>query len=179
MSKTFFGIRELHIAPIVSDDATGTTYGELIRCQGIQDFSVSPQSSEYTLEGDDTLQAVETLLEGFQFSFSNGVVSLEQRQALEGGTITQTLAGDNVYVNNTSDAPQYFGVIGRVAGDANTKVILPKCKATSVEQSFAQKSFALLTVSGTAIKRESDGHLKLQYENTDPISVTDFNADTQ
>lgn len=178
---TVFSLESLHIVPIVKDDESGTVYGEtLIKCGGVQNVSFEPISSEYTLEGDGGTVEVKSVLEGYTFSFENGVMTFEEMQVLEGAKIAEikdelgTTTIGYEYINSSTDNPEYFGMIGYVAS-SGFKVVLGKCKASNVSISLSNKEFARLSVSGTAIKRTSDGVMRRLILDNKPPALTDFN----
>lgn len=165
-----FGIRELHVSRLAEED---NTYGQLIKMEGVSQANVQPVSTEYRLEGDDTILDVRSVLEAFTLAWTNGVLSLSQLQAIEGGKIDAT---SGVYTNNESDKAPYFGVVARVVageGEEDLKVVFPKVKLVTAELAFQNKTYALCNVSATAIK-DATGDLRRMFQDSAPITAADL-----
>lgn len=163
-----FGIRELWIAKITSDESgAAAVYEPLVRCEGVKELSVTPIISEYTNEGDDKILETDAVLEGYDWSFTNAIFTYEQLAVLEGGSFEAIMdeAGTEEigsrYVNKDTDQLPYFGIVGKVVKGGEQRIVLFKTKAVGgVEISHSNKEYAEVSASGKAIARNSDGELR-------------------
>ncbi|MGF2618435.1 hypothetical protein FZC84_21260 [Rossellomorea vietnamensis] len=175
---TSFGIRELHIAKY---DEALSTYEAFKKLDGVQSLNVEPITSKYDLEGDDTIIETRSVLEGYTFSFENGVLDFEGLSIMEGSELTDIMDTDGTTKigeelrNNSEDEKPYFALIGRVVGSKELKVILPMAKAESVNQSYQTKNYAIVSVSGTAIKN-ANGDMRILRTDGKPITDEDLTS---
>ncbi|WP_027724622.1 major tail protein [Tuberibacillus calidus] len=177
-----FGLRELWIAPIIKDDETGTEYGELIRCEGVQELKMTPTVETYQLEGDDGIMDTQSQLLGYEIEFTNGVLTFDQLKTLEDGTVEEIYDEDGTtvigqrYTTKSDSLPKPFGLIGKVVGKTNLKVACFNVTAEPVEVSFQGKEYCLASVKATAIRRESDGKIRtlIAEDTATPASLNDL-----
>jgi hypothetical protein len=178
-----FGMRELWIAKILTDETGATTYEELVRCEGVKELTITPTISEYLNEGDDRILETDAVLEGYDWSFTNAIFTYDQLAVLEGGTFAaimeDTTEVGQRYTNANTDQLPYFGMVGKIVKGGEQRIVLFKCKATGgVEISFANKEYAEVSASGKAIARNSDGNIRKfeNYNATQPaLTNTIFN----
>lgn len=170
-----FSLDSAWLAKLLQDNSTAVEYDEvlgLIQAKGISEIKCTPIQSEYSLEGDNGIVDVQTVLEGYDLEWTNGIMTFDEMKLLENGTVESILDTDGStiigyrYVNKSSDKPNFFGVVGAVDSQ-NMKVAFPKCKVTSVEISFANKEYAVLSVKAKAIRRDNDKAMRfLSYTDT-------------
>lgn len=182
---TSYGLRAIHLAPLVSDNSTAAVYAtELVRAYGAQEASVTIAVSENSLRGDDGVLEIDSTVSNVEFEASNAVITMEQVQVILGGSITDILEGEEAtpvigkkYTLNGGQSLPYFGLIGLTEKQGSLKVILPKCKATGgVEITFTDEEYAIVSFSGGSVARDFDGKMfeMRKYDALNPVVVEDL-----
>lgn len=177
-----FGLRDVKMAEIITDNETETTYGEFVQAVGIKSFSCDPIIEEFELTGDDTILEADASLMGYEFSCENAVLTFEQLKILTGAVYEDIMneLGEKigeVSYSTRDDRLPYFGLVGRVRKDGTLKRILYKCRATGgVSITYQEKDYALVTFSGKALARNSDGRFMAtkKVNKEEPISADDL-----
>lgn len=155
------GLKNVVIAPLTKDDATETTYGEVVSLVGAIEASITPQNTDpevqYADDGEyDTVYPDPEL----EFRLQMVDIPLDKRKLFFDNKIDQ----NGVLVKNASDKPSYYaiGFISEKADHKNRYVWLYKVRATPMTENYATKEGDTITrqtgeISFTAIKRTSDG----------------------
>lgn len=178
---TSFGIDKVYIAKLIKDDETGFTYdSNLLRLEGVSELNATEQASEYQLEGDNGIVEVLSIVTGLDLSVNYGVFSFEQLAIMKGGELVETedVGGEvtaRKYITRNSDQGDYFGVIG-VIENSNTKIIIPKVKAVTVEIPHSNLTHAVVAMAAKAIKRNSDGVISIRKQDASATAaaISDF-----
>ena len=181
---TSYGIRGLHLAPLLTDTQAGATYAEeLVRAWGAQEGSITVAVSENSLRGDDGVIEIDSTVSNVEFSASNAVITMEQLQAVLGGAVSDILGEDTEpvigkrYTLSGGQNLPYFGLIAITEKQGTLKAVLHKCKATGgVDLAFSDESYAVVSFSGSGVARDFDGKMfeLLKYDETNPVKVEDL-----
>lgn len=180
---TSYGLREVQLAPIISDTTEGTEYAtELVRVWGAKTANLKPEISTNQLTGDDGVVEISSNVVGGTVGWEHGVMTLKGIQAVLGGSIAdivgedgQATIGQKYTVKNAQELP-YFGVIAKTESGGTMLVAAYKCKATSLELEFTEEDYCIVKVEGSLLRRESDEELFSisKYDATKAITVEDI-----
>lgn len=155
------GLKNVVMAPLVSDDENGTEYGEVEALVGAVEATVTPQNADPDVQyaDDEEYDALYPDPE-LEFSLKLADIPLAQRVKLLG----HRLDANGVMLKNASDKPPYFavGFQSEKADHTYRYVWLYKVRATPVTEKYATKQGKTITrqtgdVKFTAIKRTYDG----------------------
>ena len=167
ISKTaaFRGVSDCKIAKLTADTSAALTYGSLLDVP-IQNLSITENRENHELKHDDSVQAVESVLQTADISGTMARVPLDVLNALEGGTITATGTTKQTYVSKTDDTVSYFKLeivsakAHADAGDvADVHIQFKKCKVQTLDYSI-EDGFATINFTAKAIKTIKDGEIK-------------------
>lgn len=172
-----FGIDKVFIAKITADDELAATYGGLVRLEGVQDLKITETSEEFELSGDNGTVDIISRNSGYEVEVSHGVLTLEELQLLQNGELIEDVDGNRKYVTKASDSGEYFGLIG-VVENSNTKVILAKVKAISIEIPYSNLTHSVVNIKAKALKRNFDGVMRVLTQDTisKVAAITDFDV---
>lgn len=178
-----FGIDKLYIAKLTQDDELSYAYDSLLRLEGVQDLKVTEIAEEYTLQGDNGTVDVVTKTTGFEVEIAHGVLTYDELKILKAGEVVETTdatSGDvtgRKYITKSSDKGDFFGLIG-VVESSNSKIVLAKVKAISVEIPYSNLTHSVVNIKAKALKRENDNVMRImEQEGTlTAADITDFDA---
>lgn len=155
------GLKNVVLAPLTQDDATGHTYGTLQAVAGAIEASVTPDSTD-----PDILYADDS---EFDVLYPDPSVTFKLKMADLPLSIQESVLGNSiddkgVLIRTAQDKPPYFAV-GFKSEKSNGKfryVWLYKVRAKPITESYATKEGDTVTrqtpeVEFTAIKRTHDG----------------------
>ena len=155
------GLKDLVIAPLVTDTEETLTYGDLQKVAGAIEASVTPGNADADVQFADDVE--------FSVLYPDPEISLKTKMADIPLAIQEEIFGnkldDNgVLIRSATDTPPYYAVGFRSEKSDHTYryVWLYKCRAKPVTESYATKEGSTITretgeVEWTAIKRTHDG----------------------
>jgi hypothetical protein len=170
ISKTsaFRGISDCKIASLTTDNTSTLAYGSLIDVP-IQNLSITENRENYELKHDDSVQALESVLQSAEISGSIARIPLDALAVFTGGGVSATGTGTSekqTYDLDQNDVPSYFKLeivsakAHADAGDiADVHIQFKKCKIQSLEYSI-EDGFASIKFGAKAIKTIKDGEIK-------------------
>ncbi|OPJ55885.1 major tail protein [Alkalithermobacter paradoxus] len=155
------GLRDIHIAILTSDDASGTVYGAPIKLERAISAKLSPKLNSENIYSDDSVEDIITAFEGVDVEIEVNQLSLVSRAKLQGAKIVK-----GVLIENKDDIPPTIA-LGFKSKKNNGKyryVWLLKGKfelATDEYDTEAEKPKAQSAkLKGNFYSRESDGNYR-------------------
>lgn len=155
------GLRDIHIAVLKSDDATGTTYDVPIKLERAISAKLSPKSNSENIYSDDSVEDIITAFEGVDVEIEVNQLSLTSRAMLQGSKVVK-----GVLIENKDDIPPTIalGFKSKKNSGKYRFVWLLKGKfelATDEYDTEAEKPKAQSAkLKGNFYSRESDGNYR-------------------
>ena len=155
------GLKDLVIAPLVTDTEETLTYGDLQKVAGAIEASVTPGNADADVQYADDAE--------FSVLYPDPEVALKTKLADIPLSIQEDIFGNHldsngVLIRSATDTPPYYAVGFRSEKSDHTYryVWLYKCRAKPVTESYATKEGTTVTrqtgeVEWVAIKRIHDG----------------------
>lgn len=163
------GVDNLHVAKIETDTPEATTYAEAVRMPKLINVGLSKAVAEAELHADDALDEYIAELTGLEISINSKDLTAEQEALLLGKKIDTNGA---VVSSETDNAP-YFAVMFRSRKSDGTYQyrVLYKVRFRPYDETYDTKSdsitFQTPTITGRALKRDSDGLFDLKVDETE------------
>lgn len=155
------GLRDIHIAILKSDNATGTTYDAPIKLERAISAKLSPKSNSENIYSDDSVEDIITAFEGVDVEIEVNQLSLTSRAMLQGSKVMK-----GVLIENKDDIPPTIalGFKSKKNSGKYRFVWLLKGKfelATDEYDTEAEKPKAQSAkLKGNFYSRESDGNYR-------------------
>ncbi|MGF7036598.1 phi13 family phage major tail protein [Paenibacillus mucilaginosus] len=152
------GLKDLHIAKLLSDDIAGAVYSVPKKYSGVISAKITPSSTTETLYADDGAAETATALGEITVEINLKDLTLDQQAELLGGTII-----DGILVKKDSDTAPYVAVAFRSKksnGKYRFKWLLKGRFSLPAEEYKTQgdkPEFQTPVISGVFVKREFDG----------------------
>ena len=155
------GLKNLVIAPMLTDTETETTYGDLQKVAGAIEASITPDNSDPDVQYFDDAEG-DVLYPDPELTFKTKLADLPL--VIQEMIFSNELDDNGVLIRKASDKPGYFAV-GFKSEKANGKyryIWLYKTRAKPVTENYATREGKTITrqtgeVEWTAVKRISDG----------------------
>ncbi|MEA5064658.1 MAG: major tail protein [Christensenellaceae bacterium] len=155
------GLKNVVLAPLLTDTEEATTYGELQRVAGAIEASITPENADPDIQYFDDVEG-DVLYPDPELSFKTKLADLPL--IIQEMIYNNKIDDNGVLIRTANDKPGYFAV-GFMSEKANGKfryVWLYKVRAKPVTENYQTKEGATITrqtgeVEWTAIKRTSDG----------------------
>ena len=155
------GLKNLVIAPLLTDTETETTYGDLQKVAGAIEASITPDNSDPDVQYFDDAEG-DVLYPDPELTFKTKLADLPL--VIQEMIFSNELDDNGVLIRKASDKPGYFAV-GFKSEKANGKyryIWLYKTRAKPVTENYATREGKSVTrqtgeVEWTAVKRVSDG----------------------
>lgn len=155
------GFRNMVIAPVVKDDESGTTYGELQRVAGAIEASITPENNDPDVQYYDDVEG-DVLYPDPELTFNTTLADLPLE--IQEMIFSNKIDNNGVLIRAANDKPGYFavGFMSEKANGTYRYVWLYKVRAKPITENYATKEGTSITrqtgqVEWTAIKRTSDG----------------------
>lgn len=163
--SVILGINDAKIFPIITDDSAALTYGAALDVPGITNIAVSPSFLSKDLRGDEQVLDEFTKLDFIDWKIENSIMSLDVLAVLLGGEVKSEGTTPNqsqTYKLKGSHKPKYFKLEGKsdYADVGDVHVVLYKCKASSLEYTFAGEDYVKVSAGGKAIATKKTGEIK-------------------
>lgn len=94
------GLRDIHIAILKTDDATGAAYDPPIKLERAISAKLSPKSNSDNIYSDDAVEDIITAFEGVDVEIEVNQLSLTSRAKLQGAKVVK-----GVLIENKDDMP--------------------------------------------------------------------------
>lgn len=177
-NKVKFGLSQVHIYPITSDDAAGTKYETGFPLLGAVNLSLSPEGDSESFYADNKAYYVSTSNNGYSGSLEMAMLNDDFYTKILGMKLD---AASGLMVESLSDVSKEFAMAFQFEGDKNaTRHVLYRCKATrpKVEGETTSDKTTPQTDSFdfTAMARISDGKIKAKSEEGGKNYATFFDA---
>ena len=177
-NKVKFGLSQVHIYPITSDDATGTKYETGFPLLGAVNLSLSPEGDSESFYADNKAYYVSTANNGYSGSLEMAMLNDDFYTKILGMKLDET---SGLMVESLSDVSKEFAMAFQFEGDKNaTRHVLYRCKATrpKVEGETTSDKTTPKTDSFdfNAMARISDGKIKAKAEEGSKNYATFFDA---
>lgn len=166
----FYGLRDIKLTNIA-----GSTQVDL---PAAQELSWSESVVNDTLRGDDVKKSIISFVDGGEFSFKSGGISLEAYAILTGETITSTgttPSRTDTLVRTGGQAYPYFKIYGNALGEnaEGIHVLLHKCKLTKLEGKLGDKEFFITDAAGEFVEDDSgDLYTIIKLETNTAVPAT-------
>ena len=155
------GLKNLVIAPLLTDTETETTYGDLQKVAGAIEASITPDNSDPDVQYYDDAEG-DVLYPDPELTFKTKLADLPL--VIQEMIFSNELDDNGVLIRKASDKPGYFAV-GFKSEKSNGKyryIWLYKTRAKPVTENYATREGKTITrqtgeVEWTAVKRISDG----------------------
>ena len=155
------GLKNMVLAPLLTDTEEITTYDELQRVAGAIEASITPENADPDIQYFDDVEG-DVLYPDPELSFKTKLADLPL--IIQEMIYNNKIDDNGVLVRTANDKPGYFAV-GFMSEKASGKyryVWLYKVRAKPVTENYQTKEGATITrqtgeVEWTAIKRTSDG----------------------
>lgn len=155
------GLKNMVIAPIISDTEEETTYGELQKVAGAIEASITPENNDPDVQYYDDVEG-DVLYPDPELSFKTKLADLPL--LIQEMIFSNAIDDNGVLIRTASDKPGYFavGFMSEKSNGTYRYVWLYKVRAKPVTETYATKEGTSITrqtgeVEWTAIKRTSDG----------------------
>lgn len=155
------GFRNMVIAPVVKDDESGTTYGELQRVAGAIEASITPENNDPDVQYYDDVEG-DVLYPDPELTFNTTLADLPLE--IQEMIFSNKIDNNGVLIRAANDKPGYFavGFMSEKANGTYRYIWLYKVRAKPITENYATKEGTSITrqtgqVEWTAIKRTSDG----------------------
>lgn len=154
----FVGLRDLHFAVLLTDDAAGATYETPEKISGAITAKLNPNTASGTLFGDDGPMVTATSLGEIELELN--VTDL--KNSTQAKLLGHTVDAKGILLRKASDVPPYVAVGYRSLKDNGEYRYTWLCKGKfkEPEQSHETKTndvnFQTPTISGSFLRREFD-----------------------
>ena len=155
------GFRNMVIAPVVKDDESGTTYGELQRVAGAIEASITPENNDPDVQYYDDVEG-DVLYPDPELTFNTTLADLPLE--IQEMIFSNKIDNNGVLIRAANDKPGYFavGFMSEKANGTYRYVWLYKVRAKPITENYATKEGTSISrqtgqVEWTASKRTSDG----------------------
>lgn len=165
-NKVKFGLSQVHIFPIQSDDATGTKYDEGFPLLGAVTLSLSPEGDSEPFYADNISYYVSTSNNGYSGSLEMALLNDEFYTKILGMKQDEK---SGLLVESVGDVTKEFAMAFQFEGDQHaTRHVLYRCKATRPKmeaETIADKTTPKTdSFDFSAMARISDGNIKAKAE---------------
>ncbi len=168
------GLKNMVLAPLLTDTEAGTAYGELQKVAGAIEATITPQNADPDIQYFDDVEG-SVLYPDPELSFKTKLADLPLM--IQEKLYAHTIDDNGVLLRASNDKPGYFAV-GFESEKANgmlRKVWLYKVRAKPITETYATKEGAKVTrqtgeVEWTALKRTSD----LRYQAVADVGENGF-----
>lgn len=167
------GLQDIYYAKVIKDDVTGTEYGTPKALLPAITANVTPTVESATLHGNDGPIVTANALSEIEVEIGVANLDLEQSADILGSTIN----ADGLLIDNSDDqAPEIALGFRRSMSDGSFiytwllkgKFSLPAEEATTKQ---GEIEFQTPTITGTFLKRLSDGHWRVRADSRNPDSA--------
>jgi phi13 family phage major tail protein len=165
--KALKGFSGLRIFPVTKNDATGYTVGEKIVVSGSQNFTTSPEQTEWKIQADDGIYDSGADFNGIKFTLTLAECPLSLKPYFEGGEYNETTKEYDF--SSISQAPELGLGFKALQTDGTWLMVkLWSAKCTSFKVDYKTKGesgdIAAVTIEGTIQNRIYDNKVKREKE---------------
>ena len=167
--KRQIGLRDFHVAPIVTDTSSETTYGDIVKIPGIISANISIERGTETYSSDDTIEEVISSLSSITVEVEVSNLSASERSLLLGQKVNKGAVASNV--------DDIAGEVAIMFRSQKTNghyryICLPKGKFSEPAESYATKTDSTtaqtLTMTFTGMQLNSNGNYKISVDSDEP-----------
>jgi hypothetical protein len=162
-----FGAQHAEISALLTDTASGPTYGTPFDVPGLKSVSVSPSSNSVELRGDNQLLVKETTLQSVEITLEFAKWDARIFALLTGSDLD--ISGDAYSVTyTTASTPALFSLRANAAGatdGATVEIFFPKLKITNIPDmlGLVEEDFKTVTVTCEAIPTAAGEWMSFDY----------------
>lgn len=167
--KRQIGLRDFHVAPIVTDTSSETNYGDIVKIPGIISANISIERGTETYSSDDTIEEVISSLSSITVEVEVSNLSASERSLLLGQKVNKGAVASNV--------DDIAGEVAIMFRSQKTNghyryICLPKGKFSEPAESYATKTDSTtaqtLTMTFTGMQLNSNGNYKISVDSDEP-----------
>ena len=163
-------LKDLHIAKIIKDDDTGTTYETPIKIKDLMTANLTPSIDTQNVYADDGVAEINTVFSQVEVEISVNEISSAHYAMLLGKTVNS----EGVVIDSADDVAPYFALgyrAGKSGGRGDRLMWLYKGKFNPFEEEYATQGDSAdsinQTISATFVKRQSDGKWRARVDSDD------------
>lgn len=176
MNKIKYGLSNVHIYPITSDDDAGTMYEKGFALKGAVKMSLSAEGSNDPFYADNIPYYVSVANNGYSGSLEIALLNEDFMTKILGMNKDETTG---LLVESIDDKSHEFAMAFQFEGDEKAiRHILYRCSATRPSLESETKADKVTpntdSLDFTAIPRSSDGVIKAKAEKGDSVYDTFF-----
>lgn len=163
------GLKNLHVAKLISDDATGAKYDAIKKLAGAVQADIKPSSSSESFYSDDQIAETISTLGEIDVELEVGDLSTEMTAFLLGAKVNT----DGVLEFSSNDLAPYvaIGFESQKSNGGSRLMYLYKGKFSLPDSSAKTKGdkvdFLTEKISGKFLARQFDGKWKAQLDSDD------------
>ena len=154
------GLKNMVIAPVLTDTEEATTYGDLQKVAGAIEATITPENNDPDVQYFDDVEG-DVLYPDPELSFKTKLADLPL--VIQEMIFSNKIDDNGVLIRTASDKPGYFavGFMSEKSNGTYRYVWLYKVRAKPVTETYATKEGTSITrqtgeIEWTAIKRTSD-----------------------
>jgi len=154
------GLKNMVIAPVLTDTEEATTYGDLQKVAGAIEATITPENNDPDVQYFDDVEG-DVLYPDPELSFKTKLADLPL--VIQEMIFSNKIDDNGVLIRTASDKPGYFavGFMSEKANGTYRYVWLYKVRAKPATETYATKEGTSITrqtgeIEWTAIKRTSD-----------------------
>lgn len=170
-----FGLYDCKVAAMTTTTSTPEVYNSLIDLPGVTKLTCKLNFDALSeVRGDNTVLA--TLggdVNSVEFSAENVVLSVEALDELMAGVASSSGTSTKAFTVKTSEAAQYFKLVGKAKLDGGGSMIvtLYKCRAGDLSLELSDNRASVPKFGGRAIQNNSNEIIRFQvYDSDETIS---------
>lgn len=162
------GCKNLHLAPVTKDDATGTTWGSPVAVKSLISISITDQKENVTFYSDDTIEEVIPSFAGKEVSLELGYLTPEVEAMISGNTYEKGL-----FTQSANATAKEFALLfeAPLSKGGTRKVCLYKGVLAKDESSYQGKGESVessnVTLSGVFMPLQSNGLVEIKADSND------------
>lgn len=165
-----FGLYDCKVAAMTT--TTGTeVYNSLVDLPGIEKLTVKLNFAPLeTIRGDNTdLAVIGGDISSAEFSAENVVFSVEALDQMMAGVASSSGTSTKAFTLKTSEAAQYFKLVGlaKLDGGGSMIVTLYKCRTGDLNIELSDNKASVPKFGGRAIQNNANEIVKFQVYDTD------------
>lgn len=173
------GCRDLHIAPLISDNGSKPTYGTPVKVPSLINISISDSVEQSKFYSDDTVEQAFSKTSSKEVTIELGYLTNKLESTITGKTVDEK----GVLIQKSGDTPQEVAVLFRAPkskGGAFRYVCLYKGTLVKGESEYATQEDSVesstVTLTGTFVPLASTGALSAIADSDDELTSSAVTA---
>ena len=162
------GCKNLHLAPVLTDGAEGTTYGTPVPVKSLISISITDQKENVTFYSDDQIEEVIPSFAGKEVSVELGYLTHEVESLISGNTYEK-----GIFTQSANATAKEFALLfsAPLSKGGERKVCLYKGVLAKDESAYQGKAESVessnVTLSGVFMPLQSNGLVEIKADSND------------